>query len=108
MPRIAPIALHILEVATHTYLHHKISIPHLQILYTPMLSPLCNCTTVCKYEFDKSMCSCALIKDDIMRQIINDLYLLFLRIKNLAGFFMNKYFDLFLFKNLRLYPPPPH
>ena len=49
--------------------------PHLQILYTPMLSPLCNCITVYRYQFDKSMFICAIIiiKDHKMKQIINDL-----------------------------------
>ena len=44
------------------------------------------------------------MKDNKITQIINDLYLLFLRIMNLASFFFKKkYFDLFFFKNLRLY-----
>ena len=47
------------EVATHKYSHHKFLTPHLQILCTPMLWPLCNCITVYKYEFDKSMLVCA-------------------------------------------------
>ena len=48
-----------------------------------------------------------LMKDHKMGQIINDIYLLFLRIMNLASF--KKKIDLFIFKNLRLYPlsPPP-
>ena len=50
-----------------------------------------------------NVCSCALIKDHKMRQIINDLYLLFLRIMN----FKKKYFDLFFFQELRLYPSSP-
>ena len=33
-----------------------------------------------------NLCSCALIKDHKMRLIINDLYLLFLRIMNLASY----------------------
>ena len=64
------------KVATHKYSHHKISTPpHLQILYTSMLWPLCNCITVYKYEFDKSMLMCAIIiiKDHKIKQIINDL-----------------------------------
>ena len=51
---------------------------------------------------------CALIKDHKMRQIMNNLYLLFLIFLKLALFcFKKKYFDLFFLKNLRLYPPPP-
>ena len=55
--------------------------PHLQILYTPMLSGYDRSVTVYKYEFDKSMLVGAIIiiKHHKMRQIINDLYLLFLR-----------------------------
>ena len=71
------------EVATHNIHTIKFRIPRLQILYTPMLLPLCNFITVYKYEFDKSMLVCA-NKDHKIRQIINDLYLLFLRIMNLA------------------------
>ena len=49
--------------------------PILQILYAPMLWPLCNCITVYRYQFDKSMLICAIIiiKDHKMKQIINDL-----------------------------------
>ena len=63
------------EDTNHNYSHHKISNPHLQILYTPMLWPLCNCITVYGYQFDKSMLICAIIiiKDHKMKQIINDL-----------------------------------
>ena len=54
-----------------------------------------------------NLCSCTLMKDHKMRQIINDIYLLFLRIMTLASlFFKNNYFDLF-FKNLRLCPLSP-
>ena len=35
-----------------------------------------------------NLCSCALTKDHKMRQIINDLYLLFIRIMNLASFLL--------------------
>ena len=38
------------------------------------------------------------MKDLKMRQIINDLYLLFLWIMNLASFFKKKYFDLFFLR----------
>ena len=46
-----------------------------------MLSGYDRSITVYKYEFDKSMLVGAIIiiKDHKMRQIINDLYLLFLR-----------------------------
>ena len=54
-----------------------------------------------------NLCSCALMKDHIMRQVINNRYLTILRIMNLASFFKNKYFDLFFLKNLSLYPFPP-
>ena len=37
-----------------------------------------------------NLCSCALIKDHKMRQIINNFYLLFLRIMNLASFILRK------------------
>ena len=89
MPRIAPRALHILKfswgrtpkpprketllpINIHTI---KFRTPHLQIIYTPMLWPFCNCITVYRYEFDKSMLICAIIiiKDHKMKQIINDL-----------------------------------
>ena len=55
-----------------------------------------------------NLCSCALIKYHKMRQIINDLYLLFLRIMNLA--FLRK---IFWYIFLRIWdctpssPPPP-
>ena len=42
-----------------------------------------------------NLCSCGLIKDHKMRQIINDFYILFLKFMNLESFFKNKYFDLF-------------
>ena len=47
-----------------------------------------------------NLCSCALMKDHKIRQIIHECGIIF---------FKNKYFDLFFFKNLRLYPssPPP-
>ena len=38
------------------------------------------------------------MKDHKMRQIINDLYLLFLRIMNLASIFYEFFFDLFLLR----------
>ena len=91
--RLLPINIHAIKFGT----------PYLQILYTPMSRPLYNCITVCKYEFDKSMLVCA----NKMRQLINDLYLLFLRIKNLASFFLRKNILIYFFKNLRLSPPPP-
>ena len=53
-----------------------------------------------------NLCSCALMKDHKMGQIINDLYLLFLRIMNLASFFLRTIFRTIIFKNLRLSPPP--
>ena len=37
-----------------------------------------------------NICLCALMKDHKMRQIINDLYLLFLRIMKMASFFKEK------------------
>ena len=108
MPRIAPGALHIskfswggpqtprkeklLTINIHTMTFRT---PHLQILYTPILSPLCNCITVYRYQFDKSMLICAIIiiKDHKMKQIINDLpkinpelYLSSSIIKNVSGF----------------------
>ena len=51
-----------------------------------------------------NLCTCALIKDHKMRQIINELYLLFLRIMNLAYIFLRKNILIYFFKNLRLYP----
>ena len=53
--------------------------------------------------------TCALIKDHTMRQIINNLYLLFLKIINLAYIFLRTNILINFFKNLRLYPlfPPP-
>ena len=68
----------LLPINIHTI---KFRIPHLQILYTPMLSSYARSITVYKFEFDKSMLVGAIIiiKDHKMRQIINDLYLLFLR-----------------------------
>ena len=44
------------------------------------------------------------MKDHKMRQIINDVYLLFIRIMNMASFFKKKYFDLFL---LRIWDSTP-
>ena len=54
-----------------------------------------------------NLCSCALIKDHQMKQIINNIYLLSIRIMNLA--LRKNICTLFFFKNLRLYPlsPPP-
>ena len=58
-----------------------------------------------------NLCSCALIKDHKMRQIINDLYLLFLRIMNLASFSLRTNILIYLFKiwdcTPSLPPPPP-
>ena len=79
------------KVANHQYSHHNISNPPFK---NPMLSPLCNCMTVYRYQFDKSMVICAIIiiKDHKMKQIINDLpninpelYLSFLIIKNVIA-----------------------
>ena len=44
---------------------------------------------------------------DIMRQIINNLSLLFLRNMNLASLFLRKNILIYFFKNLILYPLPP-
>ena len=54
-----------------------------------------------------NLCSCILMKDQKMRQIINDIYLLFLRIMNLTSFILRKIIFIIFFKNLRLYPSPP-
>ena len=45
-----------LPINIHTI---KLQTFYLQILYTSMLWPLCNCITVYKYEFDKYMLVCA-------------------------------------------------
>ena len=54
-----------------------------------------------------NLCSYALMKDHTMRQIINDIYLLFLRIMNLVSFFLRTKILIYFCKKLRLYPPPP-
>ena len=48
-------------------------------------------------------------KNHKMRQIINNLYLLFLIIMNLASFFLRQNICIYFVKNLRVYPlsPPP-
>ena len=69
------------EVATQKYSHHQISsLPFTNLIYT-MLACYDRSIAVYKYEFDKSMLVGAIIiiKDHKMRQIINELYLLFLR-----------------------------
>ena len=77
------------KFANHKYSHHKFLTPHLQILYTPMLWPLCyNCISVYRYQFGKSMLICAIIiiKDHKMKQIINpELYLSSSIIKNVTA-----------------------
>ena len=56
-----------------------------------------------------NLCSCALIKDHKIRQIINDLCLLFLRIMNLASFSLR--YNILIYFFVRIYiaplPPPP-
>ena len=66
--------------------------PHLQILYAPMLWPLCICITVCKCDKSMLMCAIIIIKDHKMKQIINvlpkinqELYLSSSIIKNVTA-----------------------
>ena len=54
-----------------------------------------------------NICSCALIKDHKMRQIINDLYLLFLRIMNLAYIFLRTNILIYFLRIWDCTPSPP-
>ena len=73
-----------------------------------MLWPIYHCITYIDMSLT-NLCSCALMKDNKMRQIINDLYLLFLRIMNLASFFWRKNILIYFFKEFYIVPPlsPP-
>ena len=54
-----------------------------------------------------NLCSCALIKDHKMRQIINDLSLLFFKSYEFGIIFLRTNILIYVFKNLRLYPLSP-
>ena len=63
------------KVTNHKYSHHQISNPPFtNPIYTHVMTALCNCIAVYRYQFDTMLiCAIIIIKDHKMKQIINDL-----------------------------------